>query len=245
MPDELENFQSSGLSWSERATQYTGISAVYSPKNYYRSLWLASLSTIELRKMLKSTPKNSIVVDFGCGVGHHSKLISNRVKTTVGLDITFEMLKQAREIKKDIVFGQIDGINLPLKSETVDRIWICGVLRYSLSVPNPKHKDIVKELFRVLKPGGYVFNYEMYVDQPSEYFSKDFISSGLLMRSVSICNIHNSRLETTAIGRYRKVFLNRFWSTINIWYMKHLIREENLYQEIRDYIFIYQKPELI
>jgi ubiquinone/menaquinone biosynthesis C-methylase UbiE len=245
MPDELENFQTSGQSWQERAEQCEGVDAVYSPNHKERSQWLSLISSGCLQRALRRVKKSDTVVDFGCGIGHHTHAIYLRAGKTMGVDVTQGMIQRARASfgHLPILFEQIDGIHLPVESNSVALIWISGVLRYSLLVPNPKHREIVNEFFRVLKPGGWVYNFEMYVDQPSAAFSKDFLEGGFSLLSAPVVHLQRSKFDQIATGKYRRLFLRKWWADFSIWWTKSTVKEPRLDVNIlRDYFFEYRKP---
>jgi ubiquinone/menaquinone biosynthesis C-methylase UbiE len=245
MVDELENFQTTGQTWQERAENNEGLLAVYSPNDLIRSQWISLVSGSCLEAAIHRIKPSDTVLDFGCGIGQHTKTLSLYATHTLGVDITLGMLNRARStyIGQPIEFTQIDGINLPVKNETIDLIWVCDVLRYSLLVPNPKHRDIVLEFLRVLKPGGLVFSYEMYVNQPSTIFSKDFLDSGFHLISKKVVHVQWSRLGRLATGRLRTIFLQKWWANVCVGLTKISVREERLDKRLRDYLFIYQKIE--
>jgi ubiquinone/menaquinone biosynthesis C-methylase UbiE len=246
MPNELENFQTSGPSWQERAEKYDDISAVYAPGDERVSNWFSLLTSCCLNIALKKINKKSAVVDFGCGIGHHTHIIYKKAGLTMGFDITSGMVDRAKNIYRDlpIRFETIDGIHLPVQENSVDLIWVCGVLRYSLLVPNPKHKLIIDEFYRVLKPGGYINNYEMYVDLPSEVFSKDFVDRGFRLLSVSLVHKRGSGFDKMALGKYQYYFLRSWWAQLSIIWTSLFRPNKDLGKRIRDYFFVYQKPPI-
>jgi ubiquinone/menaquinone biosynthesis C-methylase UbiE len=245
MPDELENFQTTGLSWQERAEQAEGVAAVYSPNNLFRSQWISLVNSVNLQSATRKTKDADTVLDFGCGIGHLTYLMSLPAGNTIGVDITPAMLKRAQHTynNSSILFGQIDGIHLPLQSGSLNMVWVCGVLRYSLLVPQPRHREIVNEFFRVLKPGGRVYNLEMYVCQPSRIFSKDFLEGGFQLISAPVVHVHKSIFDRIAVGKYRRIFLQKWWARISVWQTQKMIREDQLHEEFRDYFFEYKKPK--
>jgi ubiquinone/menaquinone biosynthesis C-methylase UbiE len=242
MPDEIGNFQTAGLSWQERAEKYNDISAVYS-SDLNKSRWLSNIYSACLSTIIRRTKKGYTALDFGCGIGHLTRQLSSFAERTFGVDITSEMLRRAQDANRNssILFGQIDGIYLPFENNSIDLIWVSGVLRYSLLVPQPKHREIVKEFFRVLKPGGWVYNLEMYVDQSSSVFSRDFLENGFFMKYVSVVHVRNSVFDNIALG-YHRILLRRWWASLSIWWTQNFASEENLGLRIRDYLFNYQKP---
>ena len=114
-----------------------------------------------------------------------------------------DMLSQAR--KFGLPLGSqvclTDGVSIPLRDRSVNMIWVCGVLKYSLFEPSsacrggsgpdtvtevPSYQEIAKEMYRVLKPGGYVVNVEMWVDAPPHVFTPDFENVGFATKQVRV-----------------------------------------------------------
>lgn len=106
---------------------------------------------------LASLRKGERVLDLGSGGGIDVFLAANRVGDeglVVGLDMTEEMIKKARENAKkggyknvDFRLGEME--NLPVENEAFDVIISNCVI--NLSPDKPK---VFKEAYRVLKPGG-------------------------------------------------------------------------------------------
>ena len=92
MPDELENFQTTGPSWQERAEKCEGLDAVYSPNNKEQSEWLFLITSGCLQYALRRVQLTDTVVDFGCGIGHHTQAIYLRAGRTIGFDVTLGMI---------------------------------------------------------------------------------------------------------------------------------------------------------
>lgn len=243
MTDIKSRFQTTGMSWSERALSCEGVTAVYAPNDPIRSQWLAQIYSVCLNFCLKYAHQRSVALDFGCGIGHHTQELTRHFSFVIGSDITPEMLKRAKSISPTIPFIQIDGFRLPFKDQSVDFIWICAVLRYSLLISDPYHHLIVRELFRILKPGGYVCNLEMYVREPSHIFSHDFLISGFHLKSLTIANVQFSFTNKLATRRLHPLFSRRWWAFLSFHAHRLFVKERFLKpKRLRDYLFIYQKP---
>jgi len=99
--------------------------------------------------------KNKNVLEIGVGLGcDHSQIAKSKPKNLTGVDITeraientkrrFDILNLKSTLKTD------NAENLSLKSETFDIVYSWGVLHHS-----PDTKKCFKEVYRVLKPGGF------------------------------------------------------------------------------------------
>jgi SAM-dependent methyltransferase len=99
-----------------------------------------------------------VVVDLGCGAGLDLLLAARRVGPTgrvIGVDMTDAMLERARTNIAVVGLDNIDlrqGIieNLPIASRSAD--WVISNCVINLS---PNKAQVVEEIARVLKPGGY------------------------------------------------------------------------------------------
>jgi arsenite methyltransferase len=97
------------------------------------------------------------VLDLGCGAGFDTLLATRRVGITgrvIGVDMTPEMIAKARTnasllgvMNVEFVLGQIE--DLPLPDASVDLVISNGVFNLC-----PTKLRVLKEVFRVMKPGG-------------------------------------------------------------------------------------------
>lgn len=98
-----------------------------------------------------------VVADIGCGVGRLTRAIAARAEQVIAVDVSEEMLAQAREqnghlTNVDWVHG--DGTSLaPLPDGSVDA---CISLVVFQHIPDPQVTlEYVREMGRVLKPAGW------------------------------------------------------------------------------------------
>lgn len=118
-------------------------------------------------------PKDSFVLEAGCGVGAQTKIIAtkNPDSTFLSIDLSQDSIDEAYKLIKssninNVEFRQADIYELPFKNETFDSIIICFVLEH---LHNPV--QALNELKRVLKRGGTMMAIEG--DHGSTFFSPD------------------------------------------------------------------------
>ncbi len=99
-------------------------------------------------------PQSAKILDFGCGSGNLSQLLSKNGYDVFGVDISKKLLEYAKQKQRDHKWEVIhyDGKKLPFDDESIDAIVTYGVLIY-LKDDND-FLETLKELHRVLKPGG-------------------------------------------------------------------------------------------
>jgi ubiquinone/menaquinone biosynthesis C-methylase UbiE len=97
------------------------------------------------------------VLEIGCGTGCDLlQFVKHGAKAT-GIDVTSEHLRLARErLAGRATILEADATNLPFEDGSLDYVYSHGVL---MTIDKPA--DVVKEVFRVLKPGGR-FNIHVY-----------------------------------------------------------------------------------
>jgi demethylmenaquinone methyltransferase/2-methoxy-6-polyprenyl-1,4-benzoquinol methylase len=109
----------------------------------------------------------NLVLDVACGPAGVSLQIAERTRANVvGLDLTLDMLRQgqlnvtARDMADRISLVAGRGERLPFADQTFDALTFTYLLRY---VDDPQ--ATLRELARVVKPGGVVANLEFLLPQ--------------------------------------------------------------------------------
>jgi ubiquinone/menaquinone biosynthesis C-methylase UbiE len=106
-------------------------------------------------------PVGSRGLDAGCGIGLQALLLAEAVGPAghvTGLDLSPEILVHGREnvrrsgLSERISFREGDVNKLPFDDDTFDWAWSASCVGYSAADPLPA----LKELVRVVKPGGLV-----------------------------------------------------------------------------------------
>jgi hypothetical protein len=127
---------SHGTSWSQRA-ELGELRAVLDVNGTERRLLMMhGAGLVAAQKAFsmsrKQEGRRSVVLDFGCGTGRMVRFFGKQGYDVLGLDITFEMLKQAKKYGLPSVawLSHFDGLSIPVKDQSIDIIWVCGVLKY-------------------------------------------------------------------------------------------------------------------
>lgn len=144
----------------------------------------------------------SSVLDLGCGWGRVQKSVLDRGAFTVGLDISENMLKLAKNHllknghKPFLLRG--DGTMLPFKDESFDLVYSLLVLQH-LSKENGQ--IVFREVYRVLKPGGAA-----YIRVPGRFAPENLLFAFLQFISIHIFRLKDPiRMRFYRIGEIKKL----------------------------------------
>ncbi len=97
------------------------------------------------------------VLEIGCGTGCDLLQFAKHGAKAVGIDMTPEHLRLARQRVGDAALVcRSDGTKLPFEDGSFDYVYSHGVLHHS-----ERARQMVEEMFRVLRPGGK-FNIHVY-----------------------------------------------------------------------------------
>ena len=101
--------------------------------------------------------KDMTLVDLGAGDGYLSRAISAQVDKVIAVDISGEMLKELQKKAAQAGLANIqtiesDSCDMPLEDESVDLV-CANMFLHHIEEPIM----VLKEMRRILKPGGQVF----------------------------------------------------------------------------------------
>jgi SAM-dependent methyltransferase len=153
--DMLRSIRAWDLQWAARQGAATEVSRVEYERDYLQDTLRQVLEVVDPRKHRR-------YLEIGCGPGFLGVELARRGFQVGGLDCCFEALKLAKDVyrkagqKADFVGGDLH--HLPLAEGSVDFLYGGGVI---------EHFDdtlgALRELNRVLAPGGVSFNTVPYV----------------------------------------------------------------------------------
>lgn len=91
--------------------------------------------------------------DLGCGPGQVARYLHDSGVDTLGLDLSPEMVAQARRLSPDIPFSQGSMLALPFDDASLGGI---AAFYSVIHILRPQLPAVFKEIWRVLRPGGAV-----------------------------------------------------------------------------------------
>lgn len=128
---------------------------------------------IEIKRLKKyaTIDKNKTILEIGCGNGNGTKLIKHYFspKQIIAVDLDKKMVKIAKKKNKDhsISFEVGNAAKLKYNSNQFDAVVDFGIIHH---IPN--WKTCLKEIKRVLKPGGELIAEDLSIETFSTPFGK-------------------------------------------------------------------------
>ncbi|HVM73854.1 MAG TPA: class I SAM-dependent methyltransferase [Candidatus Paceibacterota bacterium] len=116
--------------------------------------------------------KKALIVDVACGPGFLSKELASRNPyfSIIGIDISEVALKMARVNTsgiKNVDLKKASVYKLPFKTTSVDAV-ICKDSLHHFNNP----ASAIREMFRIIKPGGYLYIQDIRRDLPGYLISR-------------------------------------------------------------------------
>ncbi|NPA69085.1 MAG: class I SAM-dependent methyltransferase [Chlorobi bacterium] len=124
-------------------------------KNTIEKLYPKKISKFDyaVNTTKKYLPKNSLILEGGCGTGQQVFKLQKSGYKVIGIDFAPETVKTVNSKKPelDIRLGDVRKLNFP--DNCFDGYWSFGVIEHFYSGYN----EILTEMHRVIKPAGYLF----------------------------------------------------------------------------------------
>ncbi len=162
----------------------SGYNRIYRKYHAKRTLKSNKRMLVDLVKYL---PKNSKVLDAGCGAGYPvAKFLVDKKFDVVGIDISKNMLQLAKRIVPKAKFCKMDMAKMKFPKNSFNAI----TCFYSIiHVPRKSHPKIIRKFYSILKP------------------------KGMLLISVGLTGFE-SGIEQNWMGA--KMFWSQFWKETNL-----------------------------
>jgi SAM-dependent methyltransferase len=140
----LSNYSNSfGMQWNIfKRTQVDAFSGIGHSKQRFLT---------ETNWKLEDLKQGEWVLDAGCGNGRFLEIATRGQAEIVGVDLS-HAVDAARDIMKDrknLHLVQASILNLPFRTNVFDKCYCIGVIQHT---PDPE--GVIRELPRILKPGG-------------------------------------------------------------------------------------------
>lgn len=120
----------------------------------------APLRRVE-KKLLTSIPEQSRILDVGCGSGRFTIGAAQMGHNVTGIDITPAAIAAAIEKAKKLNLGNVDFLvedmtEIPFEDNKFDYVF-CPRFSINAVATFEKRRGAIKEMLRVVKPGGTVY----------------------------------------------------------------------------------------
>ncbi|MGQ0605190.1 MAG: methyltransferase domain-containing protein [Anaerolineales bacterium] len=130
---------------------------------------LEAFTGVSCVSIFAELPEGARVLDLGCGAGTDSLIAAMRVGDSghvTGVDFSEAMLTRARRSVREagccnVTFQLGDAERIPLDDASIDVALVNGIFNL-----NPAREQIMRELARVVKPGGALFCAETILREP-------------------------------------------------------------------------------
>jgi ubiquinone/menaquinone biosynthesis C-methylase UbiE len=104
-----------------------------------------------LDRLAASIPAGGIICDMGCGPGQVARYLHERGAHAIGIDLSEQMIRQARRLNPGLEFRQGNMLALDIE----DKAWAAIAAFYSIiHIPREEVVTTLHELKRVLQPSG-------------------------------------------------------------------------------------------
>ncbi|KAI6659072.1 hypothetical protein LOD99_14748 [Oopsacas minuta] len=182
-----------------------------------------------VESFIQSLPHNSLVADLGCGNGKYLHINSTGI--TIGCDTCVNLLTLAKSSSPFLI--QADTTNLPFSSNTFDAVISIAVIHHLSS--EERRVEALKEMARVLIPGGRMLVYVWAMEQDKRTFATQDVLVPWRMKKASTETTEGNKIKKK---KYRKKKLkNKVVKTGDIVYeanLDNLFGEDNFTFEIEN-----------
>ncbi len=98
--------------------------------------------------------KGGTILDLGCGHGRDCKYFEDKDFNVVGIDLSNEMLKKAKNVCKKSLILNMDIRDISKVPWKFDGVWCCAVLHH---IPKEYIDNLLLSIHRIVNDSGVVF----------------------------------------------------------------------------------------
>lgn len=155
---------------NEFQTSYDCVAADYAEK-FKDELGKKPFDCRMLDRLVETIAEREMICDLGCGAGHIARYLKDKGANVCGIDLSPEMVKQAKRLNPDISFQQGNMLDL---NRVADNAFGGVAAFYSIiHVPRESAVDALREIKRVLRPAGILL-LTFHIGQETRHFDEWF-----------------------------------------------------------------------
>lgn len=128
----------------------------------------------KISKFINEIPAGSMMVDIGCGNGKYLGI--NKSIFEVGSDRSFNLTQICHERSHETYIG--DVLNIPLRNSSFDYCLCIAVIHHMST--HKRREKAVKELLRILRPGGKLLIYVWAMEQELQKVKSKYLKESKL-----------------------------------------------------------------
>lgn len=152
----------------------------------------------DIPKLIAEHVQGDQALDFGCGAGRSTRYLRCLGFTNIGVDISEDMIRLAREIDPEGDYRLIpDGSLGSFPEDTFDLVLSAFAFD---NIPTMEKKvDLFRDFTRVMKPSGRMINLvsspEIYLNEWASFTTKPFLAENRKAKAGDVVRIINTDIE--------------------------------------------------
>ena len=153
-----------------------------------------------VKNFLDIIPKNSFVLDSGCGNGKNMLYMQNKNINVVGIDFCDKLLAICKEKLLNVKYADVR--NIPFEDNTFDYVISIAVIHH-LSIKSDR-RNAIDEMLRVCKPNGRILVSVWALEQDKDSRFKFKLGDNIVKweDTTRYYHIHNKNTITDLLKNY-------------------------------------------
>jgi|GEM_PF-355408 len=129
--------------------QYNNLANNYADMKYEKNPQQKDLG--HFSKLLKPMSK---ILDLGCGAGQDARYFAEAGMKVLGLDISKEMIAEAKKRNPKISFSVGDFLLFNFMDDKFDAVWCSAAFHH---IPSDQNEVFIRKIKRILRSGGLLY----------------------------------------------------------------------------------------